>query len=67
MDTILSTDETALPRGLSQENPDETILYSASDQVEMAEVGTIFSGMTMSLLMGMAIWLMIIIAVVAIF
>ena len=67
MQTTLSPDEAALQHGLSQEKPDEAVLYSASDQVEMAEVGTIFSGMTMSLLMGMAIWLMIIIAVVAIF
>ncbi len=67
MQTTLSPDEAALQHGISQENPDETMLYSASEQVEMAEVGTIFSGMTMSLLMGMAIWLMIIIAVVVIF
>ena len=59
--------EAALRRGLSQEKPEEALLYSASDQAEMAEVGTVFSGMTMSLLMGMAIWLMIIILVVAIF
>lgn len=67
MQTTLSPDEAALPRGSSQENPDEAVLHSASDQVEMAEVRTIFSGMTMSLLMGMAIWLMIIIAIVVIF
>jgi len=65
--TYLSPDEAALQRGISQEKPDEAALYSASDQVEIAEVRTIFNGMTMSLLMGLAIWLMIIILVVAIF
>lgn len=67
MDTILSPDETALPRGSSQEHPDETVPYSAANQTEVAEVRTIFTGMTMSLLMGLAIWLVIIIAVIALF
>ena len=33
----------------------------------MAEVGTIFTGMTISLLMGLVIWLAIVIAIVVIF
>lgn len=65
--TFISPDEAVLPRDVAQTKPVEPVLYSESARVEMAEVGTIFTGMTISLLMGLVIWLAIIIAIVVIF
>lgn len=67
VETSISPDEAVLPRDIAQAKPVEPVLYSESARVEMAEVGTIFTGMTISLLMGLVIWLAIVIAIVVIF
>lgn len=67
LETHVSSDETDLARDTSLGDLDEAALDSESARVEMAEVGTIFTGMTISLLAGLVIWLAIVIAIVVIF
>lgn len=40
---------------------DDSIVYTAEEQVEMKDVRKVMGGMTVSLLIGAAIWLVIII------
>ena len=67
LETYVSSDETDLARDTSLGELDEAALDSESARIEIAEVGTIFTGMAISLLMGIAMWLTIIITVVIIF
>lgn len=65
MDVYLSPEEGVLSRDASDHRSDDVPVQGEAQRVEMAEVTSTLNGMAVSLLMGLAVWLVIIIVIVA--